>query len=151
MSDLPDDTKNASGPAKSPVLQTPPQQVAGSMQKEAELPKPVEQSFMEEVGKELELPPEVERAGVKTRESIEMPPDMQKMQSQIPAGGAQAQPASQSVTISLPIDDQKVVAGARENPAKSLRWLAEWCLLQLKKAHLTLKTVAGKIVRQKAS
>lgn len=99
---------------------------------------------LEAVRKELELTPEVAEAGVEVqKEEIDLPPPLPKM------GVTQIGPSTPIAipTISLPLTDDKVVAGLGVSIWASLRWLAEWCLKQLKKAHIKLKKVHGRIIR----
>ncbi|MBI4990943.1 hypothetical protein HZB96_02500 [Candidatus Gottesmanbacteria bacterium] len=107
-------------------------------------------SLMQEVVKDVEVSPEVERVGVTvTRESIELPPDVKKL-GVTPAGSSV--PVATSATIPpvvLPISDQQVVTGLHAQIISSLRWLAVWCLKKLQKAHIMLKVIHGKIIRVK--
>ena len=97
-----------------------------------------------EVGKEIEPPKEVEEAGVKLKkEEIKLPPSVEKLG--VKPSAPVAPPPSPAVT--LPLTDDQVMKGLASPIISSLRWLAEFCLRQLKKAHLTLKKVHGKIVR----
>lgn len=76
-------------------------------------------------------------------ESIQLPPDLKKL-------GVQASSSSkfQSYTnIKLPISDDKIVSGLHAPINSSLRWLATLAFHLLKKAHLSLKKIHGKIVR----
>ncbi|MBI5465562.1 hypothetical protein HY946_03040 [Candidatus Gottesmanbacteria bacterium] len=103
-----------------------------------------EAQALEEVRKELEIAPEVEKAGVEVqKEEIELPPPLPKMG--VAQTGAEL-PVS-APAISLPLTDDKIVGGLAASIWASLRWLAEWCLRQLKKAHIKLKKVHGQIVR----
>lgn len=98
-----------------------------------------------EVGKEIEPPKEVEEAGVKLKkEEIKLPPPVEKLGVK-PSGPAVPLPSQPTVT--LPLTDDQVMKGLVSPIISSLRWLAEFCLRQLKKTHLTLKKVHGKIVR----
>lgn len=54
-------------------------------------------------------------------------------------------PAYQSVK--LPISDEQVMEGLHQPKSSSFRWLAEFAMYLLKKAHITLKTVHGHVVR----
>jgi hypothetical protein len=49
--------------------------------------------------------------------------------------------------VHLPITDDSVVAGLKQPITSSFRWLAEFALYLLRKAHMILKKVHGKIVR----
>lgn len=99
---------------------------------------------LEEIRKDLEVAPEVKEAGIEARkEEIELPPAIQKM-------GVVQSDANQPVTpvtANLPITDDKIVTGTGAPVVTSLRWLVEWCLRQLKKVHIKLKKVHGRIIR----
>ncbi|MEX1052681.1 MAG: hypothetical protein WEC80_02435 [Patescibacteria group bacterium] len=49
--------------------------------------------------------------------------------------------------VELPISDEKIVEGLQEPVDSSFRWLAEFALAILKRAHATIKKIHGKIVR----
>lgn len=103
-----------------------------------------------EITQEVELPKEVEKAGVEViKDTIELPPDIKKlgvtpMGSSVPVPTATALPQ-----IILPISDQTVIVGLHAQILNSLRWLAVWCVRRLKRAHITLKNIHGKITRVK--
>lgn len=76
-------------------------------------------------------------------ETIELPPDLQKMGLQ-PATTTQF-PSYQN--IKLPLSDDKIIAGLHQPITSSIRWLATLALYLLKQAHLALKVIHGKVVR----
>lgn len=102
---------------------------------------------------EMEMPKEVKEAGVeKVSESVDLPPDVKKMgvthsgAASVTVSGAQAA----ALQVVLPITDQQVVTGLRENDVtNAFHWLAVWCVKKLQKAHVALKIIRGKIVRVK--
>lgn len=49
--------------------------------------------------------------------------------------------------VHLPIPDEQIMEGLDEPISSSFRWLAEFALFMLKRAHLALKRVHGKVVR----
>lgn len=49
--------------------------------------------------------------------------------------------------VHLPIPDEQIMEGLDEPLSSSFRWLAEFALFILKRAHLALKRVHGKVVR----
>lgn len=92
---------------------------------------------------EHEAPPEVEKFISPRAETIELPPDLQKL-------GLQQATTTQFPTyqnIKLPISDDKVVLGLHAPVTSSLRWLATLAVYLLARAHLGLKVVGGKVVR----
>ncbi len=76
-------------------------------------------------------------------ETIELPPDLKKMG--LKPATTTSFPSYQSVT--LPLADDKVYAGLQAPVNSSVRWFAELCLFLLKRAHLTLVNIHGKVVR----
>lgn len=49
--------------------------------------------------------------------------------------------------VILPISDEKVMEGLDQPITSSLRWLAEFAVYMLHKAHLTIKKIHGHVVR----
>ena len=117
----------------------------GIPQKESEpAPKP-ETGQKESQLTDIELAPELEAAGVeKLSETIELPPDIAGMGVQTVGP---SQPVTTTQTTSLPLTDDQIVQGLHVKIALSLRWLAQWCIRQLKVVHIHLKKAHGKIVR----
>ena len=130
-------------PVPQPVVQVA-QPVGAALGKERELFAQQDAVAMEEIRHELEVPPEVESAGVETRsETINLPEVVEKM-------GVVATDINQPLPIlsaNLPIADDKIITGFGAPVVTSLRWLVEWCTRQLKKVHVRLKNIHGKIVR----
>lgn len=105
---------------------------------------------VKEVSTEIEIPPEIEKTGITIRkETVEIPPDVAKLGLK-PSGTsipmATGKPTS---AVVLPIADSQVLEGIHAKISTAIRWLAEWCLRKLKKAHIVLKKVHGKVVRVK--
>lgn len=120
---------------------------AGGFQKEQEPVGESDTGLLEEIGREMELGPELERAGViKHSEAINVPPDVKSMGVNVVGP---AQPVSPTATtITLPLTDEQIAVGLHAQIVTSLRWLAEWCIRRLKKIHVHLKNIGGKVVRQ---
>lgn len=120
-----------------------------SVHREQEVIPSAEVAPISEVLPDVEIAPELESIGLEKRsETIDLPPDMKKMG--VTAVGA-AQPVfDDTQTISLPLTDDQIIVGLHAQIVSSLRWLAEWCIRQLKRAHVKLKTVHGKIIREKS-
>ena len=101
--------------------------------------------LIQETGREIEPSKEVKEAGVKLKkEEIKLPPPVEKMGVR-PSGPAVTllpQP-----TVALPLTDDQVMKGLAKPSVSSWRWLAEFCLRQLKKLHIGLKKIHGKVVR----
>lgn len=49
--------------------------------------------------------------------------------------------------LKLPISDERIATGLKSPITSSLRWLSEFCIYLLRKSHIVLKLVHGKIVR----
>ncbi len=77
------------------------------------------------------------------KETIELPADLKKIgvhevvETKFPS----------YQTVTLPLSDDKVYQGLHEPISSSLRWFAELCLYLLKRSHLTLKNIHGKVIR----
>lgn len=136
-----DDKTQITTPAVTPV---------GSLNKEQEALKSTAGEVVQEIVKDVEISPEVERVGVTAvnRQSIELPPDVKKLG--VTPSGPSTPVSTTTTTVVLPISDQQVVAGLHAQIISSLRWLAVWCLKKLQKAHVMLKVIHGKIVRVKS-
>lgn len=133
--------QNTNGPKVSAVVSAP----SG---KEQERIGVGSTEVISEIGREVELPQEVEKAGVEiVKETIELPPDVKKL------GVTQTGPSVPAVQVAalpqvvLPISDPTVLAGLHMQILSSLRWLAVWCVRKLKRAHIALKNIHGKVVR----
>ena len=128
--------------------QTPTQPITGGAitDKEKEVRIAPEAPFKEIV--ELEPAGETAKYIAKIKGEIKLPADLKKMGVRTPAA---AIPVSKVATtsLSLPLSDDQIALGLHAQVLSSLRWLAEWCLRQLKKAHLGLKKVHGRFVRVK--
>lgn len=128
---------NASFSSNQPISYVP--------NKEKEVIQKTSETYLTEIGQEQDIPQEIKKVGVIQRqENIEIPPDLQNIGLK-PTGSAVSLPAKP--TLKLPISDEKIEKGLHESIFHSLRWLAEWCLLQLKRMHLTLKVIKGVVKR----
>lgn len=145
-----DDQQYQSSNTKANVAQTVSSSPVGGKEKEALAS--ASQEIIQEVSSEVEIPEEVERIGVKKiSDKMDIPPDVTKM-GVTPVGPTQPVVTSTALpSVSLPISDDTVYKGLHAQITEAVKWLAWWCLKQLKKAHLTLKNIHGKIVRVKES
>lgn len=83
--------------------------------------------------------------------------DYVKVHSQVPiipadvaAAGVAVSPAvlsAQEPIIELPLPDEQIPAALKKPVSSGLRWIAEICVYMLRKAHLKLKTIHGKVTR----
>ncbi|MFH0864391.1 MAG: hypothetical protein V1858_04900 [Candidatus Gottesmanbacteria bacterium] len=112
--------------------------------KEKEIFAQQDETALEELRKEMELAPEVKEAGIEVKkEQVEISEPVQKM-GVVPSDINQ--PVT-PITANLPINDDKIVTATTAPVITSLRWLVEWCIRQLKKVHIRLKKVHGRIIR----
>lgn len=138
----PNDQKNSS--------QTTPTVISTSISKEQEGAKLVIPEVVSDIAHEVELPKEVEKAGVEIiKDTIELPPDIKKLG--VTASGPTTPVAVSMLLpqVALPISDPQIVAGLHAQIISSLRWLAIWCVKRLKTAHIKLKEIHGKVIRVK--
>lgn len=106
------------------------------------------QEVVQKATQEIEVPKEVEKVGVEVRkETIELPPDVKKLGVTPSGASSPFSSIPSSPKISLPISDSQIMAGLHAQVTSALHWLAVWCLRKLKKAHIILKVIHGKIVR----
>lgn len=133
--------------------QVSPQQVSssddlvGSLAKEQGIQGRNESVTYQEQPIDVEVGPELAKAGViKRSEKVDLPPDI--VQMGVTAVGP-AQPLSTVTTIQLPLTDEQIIVGLHAQIVSSIRWLAEWCVRRLKQVHVHLKTLGGKVVRER--
>ena|SRR3989338_7183007 len=93
--------------------------------------------------KEHEPDPEIEEHVEVRKETVEVPPDLKNMGVQ----AHQPQHFSGAQKVQLPISDDKVLQGQKAPINTSLRWLAEFCIYLLRRAHIQLKIAHGKAQR----
>lgn len=87
--------------------------------------------------------PEVQPYVEPRPEKVQVPQDLQDVG--VESTGSTQFPSYNS--IKLPISDDRVLQGLHRPISSSLRWLAEFCLHLLKKAHIRLRMAHGKAVR----
>lgn len=141
---------NSQGSIQARVAPNVPQvtPVSAGLGKEHEAKAVVPAEAIQPEVSEFELPKEVEKAGVAfQKETIEIPPDMQKLGVQHAGPTTPVTVIAALPQMTLPISDTQVVAGLHTQITSAFLWLAVWCIKKLKKAHLTLKNIHGKIVR----
>ena len=76
-------------------------------------------------------------------ETIELPPDLQKL-------GLQTVPSTQYASyknIKLPLSDEKIIVGQKAPITSSIRWLSTLALYILGQAHLGLRVVHVHVIR----
>lgn len=131
-------------PTQPAISQTSPGAVpvTGSLAKEAEPHISIAESpVVEEIGKEIDLPKEVQQVGVTLAPTtVEFPPNIAAMG--VSAVGPQAVSVS-SEHIVLPLTDDQIAKGLHQSIMSSWRWLAQWCVRQLQKAHTAIRPTAA--------
>ncbi len=136
----PNDQKNSS--------QTTPTVISTSIGKEQEGAKLVIPEVVSDMAHEVELPKEVEKAGVTVlKDTIELPPDIKKLGVTHIGSTTPVVVSAPLPQVTLPISDQQIEAGLHAQIISSLRWLALWCIRKLKIAHIKLKEIHGKVIR----
>lgn len=142
---MPDQDLPARANSSDPVT-AQPIPVSPGLNKEKELGTPDEIPF-ESIPSDVEVEPGLEKVGViPQRETIELPPDMRNMG--VTAAGAAQPVTAATTTIKLPLSDDQIELALHAKVMQSIRWLAEWCVRQLKKAHIHLKKISGRVVRE---
>lgn len=119
---------------------------SGAKEKETGLIAP--ELPLEPAGKEMELPKEVVSAGVRVRPTtVPLPANVLRLG--VRPIGANVPPPGPG-TVALPLTDDQIALGLHEGITSSWRWLAEWCVLQLKRLHFGFQRAHGKLTRTKA-
>lgn len=119
---------------KTKTSPTQPAQSVGSTTKEtAPLTGHIEAPLITEIGKEVELTPEVTNAGVSIQsDTIVLPPPVTQLG--VKQTGVQAPPPATTTTVVLPLSDEQIAKGLQQSLTTSWRWLAEWCKRQVLQA-----------------
>ena len=145
MTDVPVITNDL--PVSQNIQAAPNDNLIGQMQKEQEPIAKTENQTLQDLMPEMNISPELTNIGIeKISETINLPSDLKK--TGVEAVGP-SQPVAQTPHVVLPISDYLVVKGKSAKMMSSFYWLYVWCIRQLKKAHLHLKNMGGKIVREK--
>ncbi|MBI4130554.1 hypothetical protein HY468_04510 [Candidatus Roizmanbacteria bacterium] len=136
------DTSSQPGSSEPAGQQPATQQSGGS--KEVEMPTIVEAPI--ETVPEFQIPKEVSPHLKKVGETIELPPDLKQMGvTNAPQYTPVTAPAQN--TPQLPLTDDQIGAGLQSDFSTSFRWLAEWCLKQIKRLHMHLAKVGAHFIR----
>ncbi len=87
-----------------------------------------------EVGREIEVPPEVASAGVKIHPTtVTVPPKISQL------GVKQVGQGIPAASRNVPLTDDQIAAGLTQSITSSWRWLAEWCVRKLKQLRKIVK------------
>lgn len=143
------DNKQVANDTSSVPVSAQPVSATSTGLKEQEPAATVSAETVAEISTEIEVGQEVEKAGVRRiGETIELPPDIKKLG--VTHAGASVPVGSVALPgVALPISDQQVVTGLHAQVLSALRWLSVWCIKKLKKAHVALKVIHGKVMRVK--
>lgn len=110
--------------------------------------------YWENYAREIELEKEIEElGGVEKVESgeVKVPEDVAKEMGIKPTVGPQT-PMAAATGFSIrgvALSDDQITAGLTKPTSTGLRWLVEWFIYQLLRAHFVVKKIHGKIFRQK--
>lgn len=142
--------QNQNSTPVSAVSSSAPMPVTGHTSKEAELMPASENHGFSEIKTDMEVEPGMEKFMQPTQERIDLPIDLKQMGM---SATGPAQPVATTVAVAppikLPLSDEAIEKGLHQNITSSIRWLAEFCVRQLKKAHYHLKRLAGgQVVRE---
>ena len=136
-----DDKNNNAPDGKMPVNIT-----GGGINKEHQLPGALDIPLQEIDVKEYEIPKEVSAHMQIQPHKPDIPPDLTAI-------GVTHSPSDQTVSgtvtvsNSIPLTDDQINEGKQQPPTNSFRWLAEFCLKQLKYAGIHLMKVKGRYIR----
>jgi hypothetical protein len=87
------------------------------------------------VGIEVDLPKEVQAVGVQVHPTtVQVPTIVASQGVQSVGQNVPVTPTSGS-SISLPLTNDQIELALKKNTTQSIRWLAEWCVFQIKKMH----------------
>lgn len=110
--------------------------------------------YWENYAREIEIEKEIaELGGVEKVESgeVKVPEDVAKEMGIKPTVTVET-PIEKATGFSIggvSLDDSKLAMGIAKPTSSGFRWLVEWFIYQLLKAHFFVKKVKGKIIRQK--
>lgn len=136
MDDLPQ-AQQSQPPVANPVPAPPPSITMGGKEGEVASVAPPELP-LKAVAQEVVLPKEVASHGVSaTPHTITLP--LPLIQAGVQAVGAHASvhPIA-STGIHLPLTDDEIAKALHASVTTSVRWLAEWCVRQIKMVHSTV-------------
>lgn len=112
--------------------------------------------YWESYAREIELEKKIlEMGGIEKLESgeVKIPDDLAKEMGIEPSVGIQTpmETATGFSVRGVTLDDSQLTAGLTKSTSSGLRWLVEWFILQLLKAHFHIKRIKGKVTREKAN
>ncbi len=93
------------------------------------------EASLKAVGQEVDLPKEVQSAGVQIQSTTVALPQAVSDQGVTSVGYNVSSVPTHGSTITLPLSDSQIELALKKNTKQSIRWLAEWCVYQIKKMH----------------
>ena len=140
-----DNTNNSPPQPNQPASTASPDPVSvGSVAKEYE--SPVSPDIKPEEIQEYHVSKEVSAQVQIPKQKPDIPPDLIQI-------GVTHAPSDQNIStpvlnqVNVPLNDDQINDGMHHPITDSIRWLAEWCLVQLKRAHVHLTKVKGRYIR----
>ncbi len=85
-----------------------------------------------------------------TQDYIQVNSSIPTIPADVAAAGVEVSPSAQDVlqpVLELPLPDEKIPVALKKPVSSGIRWIAEICVYMLRKAHLQLKTIHGKVMR----
>lgn len=151
-------TAGSAGQAPQPVV-PPAAPIGGKKEadvwaKSDQVAKQEGDEYWENYAREIELEKEVlEMGGVEKVETgeVKVPQDLAKEMGVKPT----VEPGTPMATVTgfsvrgVSLSDDQITLGLKKPTSTGWRWLVEWFIYQLLKAHYFVKKVGGKIVRKK--
>lgn len=95
---------------------------------------------------EIKKPKEVAEHIKEVSQRPEIPKDVEKAGLQHTGPTTPFRQATKE-TAKLPLTDDEIVKGLHAHIWESIRWMSIWCVRQLKKAHVAIKEVHGRLIR----
>jgi hypothetical protein len=139
MTDLPQQPISDVSNPPSAVPSVSPQATYSGSNKEAEGSIVSPELPLKATSQETVLPKEVESLGVKVQPTtVPLPPQVAQAGVQSVNANVPQDPTNGS-TISLPLTDAQIAQALHESVTSSVRWLAEWCVRQIKMVHEKIK------------
>lgn len=113
------------------------------------------EDYWENYAREIELEKKIEAmGGIEKVESgeVKIPEDVAKEMGIKPTVNIQTPIASVTdfSIRNISLSDDQLTAGLTKPTSSGFRWLVEWFIYQLLKAHFHIKKIKGKIFRQKS-
>lgn len=141
-------------PAAPPPPNFPPVEMSSITENADAIAKKEGDEYWENYAREIELEKKIlDMGGVEKVESgeVKIPENIAKEMGIKPTVTAETPMANVSdfSVRGVSLSDDQLTTGLKKPTSSGFRWLVEWFVYQLLKAHFVLKKVRGKILRQK--